>query len=193
MKKTLMEEFDVKVKSEEVTVISDYKIFDDKVLLDKLRSEIIENIIDKKMPDEDTLDSLFTAYAASFRSQQTVSAISGAPVSAYWVGSAEPLGKVFGAGPLTALHQTAALWKKDGGAYWFSSSRSKYFSTLLTLPLFLRKVNENKPLQIPKMNGWICAFCHGHLFPSGGISCLDGLFPELSSEKETHTEWCGAY
>ena len=57
MKKTLMEEFDVKVKSEEVTVISDYKIFDDKVLLDKLRSEIIENIIDKKMPDEDTLDT----------------------------------------------------------------------------------------------------------------------------------------
>jgi len=57
MKKTLMEEFDVKVKNEEVNVISDYKIFDDKVLLDKLRSEIIENIIDKKMPDEDTLDS----------------------------------------------------------------------------------------------------------------------------------------
>jgi len=57
MKKTLMEEFDVDLKKEEVIVISDYKIFDDKVLLDKLRSEIIENIIDEKMPDEDTLET----------------------------------------------------------------------------------------------------------------------------------------
>jgi len=56
MTKTLMEEFDVsEVKHEKVH--EDFKVFDDKELLDKLRSDIIENIIDKKLPNEDTIDS----------------------------------------------------------------------------------------------------------------------------------------
>ena len=38
-------------------------------------------------------------------------------------GSAEPLRKEFGAYLLAALHRTAALWKKGGGAYYVSSSR----------------------------------------------------------------------
>ena len=44
--KTLREAFDVKVKRQKQNVLSDYEIFPDKKLLDKLRTEIIENLID---------------------------------------------------------------------------------------------------------------------------------------------------
>lgn len=57
MTKSLMEEFDISLKADETKEIEDYKVFNDKVLLDKLRSLIIENIIDKKMPDDETLES----------------------------------------------------------------------------------------------------------------------------------------
>ena len=56
MAKTLMEEFDV-VETKVDKVNGDLKVFNDKELLDKLRSDIIENIIDKKLPNEDTIDS----------------------------------------------------------------------------------------------------------------------------------------
>ena len=37
-------------------IISDYEIFKDKKLLDKLRTEIVENLIDRKMPNDTTLN-----------------------------------------------------------------------------------------------------------------------------------------
>jgi hypothetical protein len=45
----------------------------------------------------------------------------------------------------------------------------------ITLPLFLRKVNENNLLQFPKIKGWFCAFCHGHLFAWDGIEGVAAL------------------
>ena len=57
MNKTLMEEFEIVESKETASFIEDYKIFENKDLLDDLRSEIIENIIDKKMPNEESLDT----------------------------------------------------------------------------------------------------------------------------------------
>ena len=56
MSRTLMEEFDLK-EERNIQVKEDFKVFDDKNLLDKLRSDIIENIIDKKMPNDENIDS----------------------------------------------------------------------------------------------------------------------------------------
>ena len=47
MKKTLMEEFDIK-NEKNTTFINDYDVFKDKTLLDDLRRKIIEKIIDEK-------------------------------------------------------------------------------------------------------------------------------------------------
>ena len=49
MKQSLRDAFDIKVKDKKINIISDYEIFKDKKLLDKLRTEIVENLIDKEM------------------------------------------------------------------------------------------------------------------------------------------------
>ncbi len=52
MKKTLQDAFDIKIKEKKPNILSDYEIFQDKKLLDKLRTEIVENLIDNEMPKE---------------------------------------------------------------------------------------------------------------------------------------------
>lgn len=47
MKKTLLEEFDIKEENSK-SFVKDYEVFKDKELLDKLRKEIIEKLIDEK-------------------------------------------------------------------------------------------------------------------------------------------------
>lgn len=56
--KTLKEEFQVKEEKKNFEIVKDYNIFKDKDLLDKLRNEIIQNLIDNKIPDDDS----FTEY-----------------------------------------------------------------------------------------------------------------------------------
>lgn len=55
MKQTLRDAFDIKIKQRKQNVLSDYDIFKDKKLLDKLRCQIVENIIDNEMPNDITL------------------------------------------------------------------------------------------------------------------------------------------
>lgn len=57
MAKTLMEEFEIKDIKQEQNILNDFDIFGDKALLDKLRTKIIENIIDKELPKDKTLES----------------------------------------------------------------------------------------------------------------------------------------
>ena len=55
-KRSLREEFELdQEKRAPIKIISDYDIFKDKALLDKLRSNIIQNIIDNKVPEEKLL------------------------------------------------------------------------------------------------------------------------------------------
>lgn len=56
MSKTLMQEFEINEEIETQGYVSDFEVFDDKILLDKLRTEIIANIIDKELPEEENLD-----------------------------------------------------------------------------------------------------------------------------------------
>ena len=68
--KTLREAFDIKVRERKQNVLSDYEIFPDKKLLDKLRTEIIENLIDNEMPNHVSLnewinDEQFMTYYVS--------------------------------------------------------------------------------------------------------------------------------
>ena len=51
--------------------------------------------------------------------------------------SAEPLGNVFGAVPLAALHQTAVLWKKDGALTGFRHRVLvfQHFNNFTTFPV----------------------------------------------------------
>ena len=53
--KTLREAFDVQVKQKKQDILNDYEIFPDKKLLDMLRTEIIENLIDNDMPSNVSL------------------------------------------------------------------------------------------------------------------------------------------
>ncbi len=53
--KTLQEEFQMSTKKKSLKIASDYDIFKDKVLLDKLRKKIIENIIDNNLENSDNL------------------------------------------------------------------------------------------------------------------------------------------
>ncbi|MCM1053677.1 MAG: CpaF family protein [Ruminococcus sp.] len=55
MKQTLRDAFDVKIKEKREHILSDYEIFPDKDLLDKLRTEIVENLIDNEMPSDTNL------------------------------------------------------------------------------------------------------------------------------------------
>ena len=49
-KSNLLEAFDVTSSKEVITPLTDYEIFKDKVLLDELRTKIIENLIDTEVP-----------------------------------------------------------------------------------------------------------------------------------------------
>ncbi len=55
MKGSLREAFDIKINQKNQVILSDYEIFKDKKLLDKLRTEIVENLIDNEMPEDITL------------------------------------------------------------------------------------------------------------------------------------------
>lgn len=55
MSQSLRDAFDIKIKQRKQDIINDYEIFQDKALLDKLRTEIVENLIDNEMPDDKSL------------------------------------------------------------------------------------------------------------------------------------------
>ncbi len=62
MKKTsLTEAFEIKKEKKEITPLTDYEIFKDKVLLDELRTKIIENIIDSEVPSTSSLNDFINA------------------------------------------------------------------------------------------------------------------------------------
>jgi len=54
-RKTLTEAFDIKPTQNRTEVLSDYDIFPNKMLLDSLRNQIIQNIIDDKVPKDKQL------------------------------------------------------------------------------------------------------------------------------------------
>ena len=55
-KKTFTEEFDIDTTVRKpVTIIKDYEIFKDKELLDQLRVQIIQNILDNQIPENTSL------------------------------------------------------------------------------------------------------------------------------------------
>jgi len=51
MSKSLINAFEIERKNNEEEILNDYDIFPDKNLLENIRSKIIENIIDKEIPD----------------------------------------------------------------------------------------------------------------------------------------------
>ena len=55
MGQSLRDAFDIKIKQKRQVILNDYEIFKDKALLDKLRTEIVENLIDNEMPAEKSL------------------------------------------------------------------------------------------------------------------------------------------
>ncbi len=57
MSKSLKEAFEIEKKETKEVIVNDYDMFPDKALLDKLRTKIIENIIDKEVPKNKTLNS----------------------------------------------------------------------------------------------------------------------------------------
>ena len=56
MKKSLIEAFNIERKPSKVDYVSDYEIFPDKKLLDDLRTKIVENLIDKEIPEDKLLN-----------------------------------------------------------------------------------------------------------------------------------------
>lgn len=56
MKKSLVEAFNIERKSNKINFVSDYEIFPDKKLLDELRTKIVENLIDKEIPEDKLLN-----------------------------------------------------------------------------------------------------------------------------------------
>ncbi|MBE6153154.1 MAG: CpaF family protein [Firmicutes bacterium] len=72
-KKTLTEAFDIKPVHNRTSELTDYEIFPDKTLLDSLRNQIIQNIIDDKIPKDkqlkdyinDEIDSTLEGYDLS--------------------------------------------------------------------------------------------------------------------------------
>lgn len=56
-KKTLTEVFDIKPSKNQTKILTDYEVFPNKVLLDNLRNQIIQNIIDNKIPKDKNLKS----------------------------------------------------------------------------------------------------------------------------------------
>ena len=55
-KRSLIDAFEVKPSKLKVNNISDYEIFQDKELLDSLRTKIIQNLIDENIPDDKLLE-----------------------------------------------------------------------------------------------------------------------------------------
>ena len=55
-KKTLSEAFDVKTTAKKIKIQNDYDIFKDKALLDTLRNNIIQNLIDNNVPEDKLLN-----------------------------------------------------------------------------------------------------------------------------------------
>lgn len=55
-KQSLMNAFDIKPNHVKVDNISDYEVFKDKDLLDRLREKIIQNLIDNNIPDDKLLE-----------------------------------------------------------------------------------------------------------------------------------------
>lgn len=54
-KSSLLDAFEIKKTGEVITPLTDYEIFKDKVLLDELRTKIIENLIDTEIPKDASL------------------------------------------------------------------------------------------------------------------------------------------
>lgn len=61
MSKSLLSAFEIERQEKTIDIVSDYDIFPDKDLLEKLRTEIIENIIDKEVPIGETLDNFINS------------------------------------------------------------------------------------------------------------------------------------
>lgn len=61
MKNSLRNIFEYADTKPKINIISDYDIFQDKELLDKLRTKIVENIIDKKIPENEVLSDYINA------------------------------------------------------------------------------------------------------------------------------------
>lgn len=55
MKSSLLEAFNIEKKKYDRTSLTDYEIFPDKKLLDALRTKIVENLIDKEVPEDKLL------------------------------------------------------------------------------------------------------------------------------------------
>ena len=55
VKKSLVDEFEIRDSGIKINDISDYEVFGDKELLDNLRSKIIQNLIDENIPDDKLL------------------------------------------------------------------------------------------------------------------------------------------
>ncbi len=55
-KTSLMDAFNIERKAPKISSISDYEIFQDKKLLDHLRTTIVENLIDKEIPEDRALN-----------------------------------------------------------------------------------------------------------------------------------------
>lgn len=53
---SLRDAFDIKVKQKRQDILNDYQIFPDKKLLDSLRTEIVEALIDHEMPSDMRVD-----------------------------------------------------------------------------------------------------------------------------------------
>lgn len=70
MKSSLLEAFNIEKKKNDRVSLTDYEIFPDKKLLDTLRTKIIENLIDKEIPQDkllqefinDEIDSTIEGY-----------------------------------------------------------------------------------------------------------------------------------
>ena len=62
MKKTsLLDAFEVNKEKRSIIPVSDYEIFEDKELLDELRTKIIENLIDTEIPTDASLNEYINA------------------------------------------------------------------------------------------------------------------------------------
>lgn len=55
-KTSLIDAFNIERKSPKISSLSDYEIFQDKKLLDELRTRIVENLIDKDIPEDKVLN-----------------------------------------------------------------------------------------------------------------------------------------
>ena len=55
-KTSLLDAFEIERKLSQTNIITDYDVFPDKKLLDSLRTRIVENLIDKKIPEDKVLN-----------------------------------------------------------------------------------------------------------------------------------------